>query len=477
MAEPTTEFQSQYPDDIDPKFLNFETSAADKRRVDALEHNAQEEKIEQLQKYIGPHPTMGWDPDNPAAPPTGRDTLNDRITQGGGTGGCVEQSVICNFSGDGGIDPGGLVQAMTGEVAYFVIPPTGWIPLAPPTTTPSCPPFPDEPPYPTPTPTGYPTPIPDGNPIPPGGYNPDTYPWPIPGFDPVTDDVFPMGPFLQFLNWGIGTFFADVQGRNAGNINFGPFGLPFANMPEAWKGVINLIRVFANTTSDMPAGAGSVLLDDPNTLGRASLLNVLDSTLSVVSQLVGAFGIEVHQLVGNGTTTITHSFAKGFNAGQAGSDHADLFKVISPDMQNPTIASVGGAVSGFKAAGEYTVTFDVAPAAGAILYLVFQTAAPHRVSQGDSDNKYIETLTPSPPNTFTLTGVPMDQKGGFADLMVFAGAAGGPYTFLENNGTGAATTANDYGTSLSGGVFTVLTDFPSAYGEIVAHYNCDLNFL
>lgn len=467
MGEPTTTTESQFPDDIDGVFFSYESGPVDERtHAKAEKDNFKEQKIKRLQEYVGVHHTQGWDPANPLAPPASRETINERLTKIGGTGGFIEQGIINNFSGTGGIDPTGLILGKTGELPEFVIPPTGCIPLQPPSPVGIFNPvFPEEPPYPTPTPTGYPT-----NP-----FDPDLWPWPNPGFDPDTPDAYPMGPWMQWVTWAIGYSQVAWQVQNAGNINFGPFGLPFANLPGPWKDVINLLRVYTITHAEMPAGAGQPLYDDPNTLYRASLLNVLDSTLSVVSQLVGGWGVEIHKLVGNGTTTISHWFANGFNAGELSGDHAAIFKVVSPDGTYD-INEVGTSLTGFQGPGAYDVKFDAAPPSGAIIFLVCQNARPSIATEGGPAMWVTEKLTPSPADTFTLTYVPADGDIGKVLDVEASIVAGGPYVHLADNGTGSATSADDFGTSLSAGVFKVLTNAAQAYGEIEVKYLRDVNY-
>ncbi len=465
MAEPTTNYEAGYPDFIDELLLVFEQSQAnDRDKVLARFHNAQEKKIQALMEYLGVHPFQGWDPANPAAGPTTSQTINERIINIGGTGSCLEQGVICNYLGSNGIDPTGLVLTMVNDLPEFKNPGTGWIPTNPPNPYPSCPPFPEEPPYPTPTPTGFPTPP---------GYNPDTYPWPIPGFDPDTGFEYPMGPWMQFITWAVGSLFAAYQARNISNINFGPAGIPFSKLPQVWQKLLTLPKVFPNTTVNMPAGAGTPF-NNPLTTDRASLLDSWDVTLSMLEKLRDAFGIEYTVIFGNGSDALTVQFDHRFNAGEFGADHSKVFTVISPDgdfevkqVELSTVKQEGWANPGF-----YNVVFTTSVPFNARLVLVYQRV--QQIATLGSPTSWREEIISGGP-TFVTTDIPADGKAARPVLTVWARTAPGvAWVPLEYNGGTTATNANDFGLSVGAFTATIDTSPAAGYTQVRVLYQCQI---
>jgi hypothetical protein len=398
MANPTTNYSSGWADVIYPGNTQQERSLADNRLIQrARDYNIHDEEIKAIQAYLGAHPTQGW---TPTASGPGFGTINDRFNRIAGTGNTIDQGVIHNYGGPTGIDPNGLILGKTGELSEFVIPNTGCIPLEPPTPSGIYNPvFPSEPPW-DPPPT---TPFPE-YPVPPG------YPWPNPDTNPTDNpDAYPMGPWMQWVTWAVGYSQVVWQVQNAGNINLGPAGLIWDGMPDPWKNLLLAGPVFNETTAYMPVPAGQAFTT-PDTLGRASMFDAFDVTLSVLSALKNSLKIDFVVLTGDGDTVISANPGTDVNFGVTGADHADIFTVICSDIDalDLTLDQVEiGAVKqvGFQTSpGVLDWRFDAAVPNGARVVVVYQSGLPDLVTDAaNTSMRGFDQFSGGPLTSFATT--------------------------------------------------------------------------
>jgi hypothetical protein len=400
MANPTTNYSSGYPDAIYPKNTQQERSLADNRLIQrARDYNIHDQEICALQQYIGVHPTPGWSPTSgPTSGGPGGGTINERITYIGGTGNCIEQGVICNYGGVGGIDPGGLILAKTGELPEFVTPPTGCIPLEPPSPSGFYNPvFPDPPPWNPPTNPSYPP-----YPV------PDDYPWPT-DFDPEVDDGFPMGTWMQYMMWGVGYSQVQWQAQNAGNINLGPAGLTRAGTPGPWVDLMESAPVITESTQHMPIPEGQTFSTAAER-DRFAMIDAFDITLTTLAALKNMLGVDYMVLTGNGTDTISYNPGTAVNFGTDGADHANVFTVISSDIDALNLTFDQAEIAAVKLDGFITSpgtvdwVFDTPVPSGARVVLVYQSSIPSLITDAPNNSRLgHQNISGGPATTWVTT--------------------------------------------------------------------------
>lgn len=448
MSEPTTSYQARYPGDQYPGNTQRERSQANDRLVAlARDYNIHDEEIKALQAFLG-LPATPFSPSGPR-PGTG-DTIIDKLTRVGGTGGCIEDAEICNYAGPLGIDT--TARSFINTTAAI----DGWInPTAVP-SQPGPPPFnPLDPGVPWFGPGG-------GNPVPPppGGV-PDSGVPPFGGGGDITWFLKNRLILGNYFQWMAQYRLAMQSGET---VNFWP--RPFSDLFAAVAAIVNLIN-------DWPSGR-----QEPAVTGRVSIFDVLTPTSVIAQLLLKGFGISVYPGSISGSHIIFNTGVKTLDAGAPGSTTGDIVVVLSSlksstyEPSNFTdLQTHPGGVSklgqGTQPAGTYRIVGSSAFATPSEVLVFTFKGYSKKSLQGDENTWRRETLVGGP--TFALTHAPIDGLGASPIIQVYARVVAGAGAWVPLSYVGVpAANANEF--DLTGGITTIGTFVPAGYTEIMVLY-------